>query len=233
MSGVGPKEQLVSLKKSLTRSLDESGEQRVLDCQSACSSVLHWISYIRGSELSGNCDNLVDALQGGAIETAGCIAMGLVRPALFSLRSQIDLAVAWLFYKDHPVEWESVVRTGEGFLLKRDVFEHFSKYRNQFSPRLELLDKHKNRKLSDPYRVLSAHIHGQSSLVVPKFRKLHELIYPASRCDEAVKLQAEVAEYISDIFLAYFGDKWASLPSEVIASVQLRVPADKLPALFS
>lgn len=47
MSGGSPKEQLASLRKGLTRSLDRSGEQRISDCQNACTSVLHWINYSR------------------------------------------------------------------------------------------------------------------------------------------------------------------------------------------
>ena len=182
--------------------------------------------------MTGCCDEMVVSLQGCLVEGAGAVSMGLVRPAIFSMRAQIDLALAWLFYKDHPVEWKAVVATGEGFLLKGEVLEHLSKYRERFDTRMKLLEKSKQREISDPYRLLSAHIHGQSTLVIPKFKRLKDLIYPDKRCEEAVRLQREVAEYISDIFIAYFGDKWASLPAEVVKDVRTRVPTDKQPILF-
>jgi hypothetical protein len=43
--------------------------------------------------------------------------------------------------------------------------------------------------------------------------------YTPARCTaegplEAIELQFAVSEYIGDIFVAYFGDKWASLPDK-------------------
>ena len=70
-------------------------------------------------------------------------------------------------------------------------------------------------------------------MVIPKFLKLEAMVYPEKRCKEAIKILEEVAEYISDIYTAYFGSKWASLPDKIVASVKARVPADKQPTLFS
>ena len=64
-------------------------------------------------------------LQTAAVEVAGFIAVGFVRPAIFALRGQIDLAAGWLYDKDHPLEWEHVVKTGEGFLQKGEKFQIF------------------------------------------------------------------------------------------------------------
>jgi hypothetical protein len=224
--------EIEELNKILSNTLLAKGEDRIQKCQSACLLLLKWLAYLRDSEQTGCCDEMLTSLQSCLIEAAGSISMGLVRYAIFSMRAQIDLAVAWLFYKDHPVEWNAVVATGDGFLLKRDVFEHLSTYNERFNIRMNLLEKHKRRTISDPYRVLSAHIHGQSALVIPKFKKLKEMVYPDNRCEEAIQLQREVGEYISDTFISLFGDKWASLPKEAIKDAQARVPSDKHPILF-
>ncbi len=199
----------------------------------ACSALLKWVAYLKRSEQTGCCDEMVSGLHTAAVEVAGFVAVGFVRPALFSLRGQIDMAVGWLYYKDHPVEWQYVVETGEGFLSKGEVFLYLNKYKENFSSRLGLLNKHKIRNTDDPYRLLSAHIHHQSSLVIPKFLKLESMVYPEKRCAEAIKLQAEVTEFISDIYVAYFGSKWASLPDSIISSVKARVPANNHPTLFA
>jgi hypothetical protein len=68
---------------------------------------------------------------------------------------------------------------------------------------------------------------------MPNFTKLEALIYSEKRCAEALQMQREVSEYISDMFLAYFGDKWASLPGKIVSAAKSRVPADKQPILFS
>lgn len=227
-----PKDEVASLKKVISETLAAQGEKRIKKSQDACLPLLKWLAYLRNSERTGSCDEMLTSLQSCLVETAGSISMGLVRSAIFSMRTQVDLAVAWLFYKDHPSEWNAVVSTGEGFFLKREVFEHFSVYNKQIEARLSLLEKYKRRKISDPYRLLSAHIHGQSTLVIPKFKNLSDLVYSDKRCEEAVALQAEVTEYISDVFVAYFGSKWASLPEDVVKDAKDRVPDDKLPILF-
>jgi hypothetical protein len=226
-------DEIIRLNKVVSETLKAKGDDRLQRGQSACVPLLKWLSYLRTSEATGCCDEMLGSMQGCLVETVGSIAMGLVRPAIFSMRSQIDLCVAWLFYKDHPIEWNAVVSSGDGFLLKRDVFEHFSTYKSQFDTRMNLLEKHRCRKIPDPYRLLSAHIHGQSTLVIPKFKSLEDMVYPEGSCNDALLLQKEVAEYISDILLSYFGDKWASLPEEIIKDAQARVPAGKLPVLFS
>jgi hypothetical protein len=226
-------QQLESLRKSIGTSIKSSGEQRLKEGEAALSDVLVWLDYLQKSETTGCCNEMIIGIHSAGVEAAGTIAVGLVRSAIFAMRGQIDLAVAWLFFKDHPVEWEHMLRTGEEFKLKGEIFDFFATYRPKFPLRLALLQKYKTRKLDDPYRILSAHIHVQSTLVMPKFSKLEALIYPEKRCAEALQMQREVSEYISDLFLAYFGDKWASLPSKVVAAAQSRVPADKQPILFS
>ena len=68
---------------------------------------------------------------------------------------------------------------------------------------------------------------------MPNFTKLEALIYSEKRCAEALQMQREVSEYISDMFLAYFGDKWASLLGKIVSAAKSRAPADKQPILFS
>jgi hypothetical protein len=227
-----PKSEILQLNMLVSDTLIAEGEARITKCQSACLLPLKWLAYLHGSERTGCCDEMLNSLQSCLVEAAGAISAGFVRYAILSMRTQIDLTVAWLFYKDHPVEWSAVVATGDGFVLKRDVFEHLSTYKEQFSTRMNLLEKHKHRTTPDPYRLLSAHIHGQSTLVIPKFKRLKDLVYSEARCEEAIRLQREVSEYISDIFVAYFGDKWASLPGEAIKDARTRIPSDKYPVLF-
>ncbi len=226
-------QQLTRLKKAIGNSINVNGESRLQQSEVVLSDVLQWLEYLRKSETTGCCNEMLVGIHSAAVEAAGTIAIGLVRSAIFALRGQIDLAIAWLFFKDHPIEWDHMLRTGEQFKLRGEVFDFFSTYKPEFPGRLALLQKHKTRTLDDPYRVLSAHIHVQSTLVMPKFTQLEALIYPEKRCAEALQMQREVSEYISDMFLAYFGDKWASLPSKIIAAARSRVPADKQPILFS
>jgi hypothetical protein len=195
--------------------------------------VLHWVDYLRETELTGYCDQILDGVRATAVEASGCIALGLVRPAIFALRAQIDATVAWLYFKDHPIEWEFLLRTGEGFKSRSEAIDYCSQFVDKFSTRFSILSSHKKRQVDQPYKLLSAHIHGQSTMVIPTFQTLDAMVYPEKQCREAVSLQMEVSEYIGDIFMAYFASKWPSLPEEILKSVKSRLPSDKQAKLFA
>jgi hypothetical protein len=226
-------EQVTRLTRALNESAKVHGEARVRNSEEAVTSLLLWLNYLEKSEATGCCNEILAGVRAAAVEATGGIALGLVRLAIFAMRSQIDLAVAWLFFKDHPVEWAHVLRTGEQFKLKKEIFSYLTDYQDRFSERLAVLEKCKTRTVTDPYRLLSAHIHGQSLLVMPTFSRLDALVYSEKRCAEAIKLQEEVAEYIGDIFLSCFGSKWASLPPSIVAAVRERLPQEKQPAIFT
>jgi hypothetical protein len=225
--------QVDSLLSAIKKHVAGSGIDLGVEHHTSLLVVLHWIDYLKKSELTGCCDEILDGIRATAVEASGCIALGLIRPAIFALRAQIDATVAWLYFKDHPKEWDFLIRTGDGFKSRSEIVEFLTKFVDKFGSRFSILSAHKLRKVDQPYRLLSAHIHGQSTLVIPTFQKLEAMVYPEKQCKEAVSLQAEVSEYVSDIFLAYFANKWPSLPDEIMKSVRSRVPTEKHAKLFS
>src|SRR3989442_13118197 len=101
---------------------------------------------------------MLDASASAAREAIACLALGLLRPWLASLRSQIDMLLAWLYFKDHPVEWQRVQDTGEGFKLKSDILKYLSETVEKYKTRFGLLRDCTTRTVEDPFRLLSAHM---------------------------------------------------------------------------
>lgn len=186
------------------------------------SLLIHWLSFLKTYHLTGVADNLLSAVESAVRETAGCLSLGLARPALFSLRTEIDLMLAWLYFKDHPVEWEAVNITGDGYKMKKELLEYLGAHHSRFVARLSLLKEIARRKEAEPYRMLSAHIHGQSTAVLPVIIELKDLVRSSSICADCVILSFEVAEYINDILLAVFIGKWHALPKEVCSALEER-----------
>ena len=174
--------------------------------------LLHWLSYLRKSEATTVADALLDGVQGAIIEVTGCLTLGLARVALCSLRLQIDLALGWLYFKDHPIEWETLRATGKGFLSKSEIGTYLTQNYPTYKTRYTLLEQAKRRRVSEPYRLLSVHVHGQTDLTTPAVGPLKRLVYDRRQCEECITLQRDVAEYIGDTLLAVFADKWASIP---------------------
>jgi hypothetical protein len=225
-------QQLKQLIKAVRSRSSISGLKVANSHREAAMPLFYWMEYLNQSELTGCCDEMLGGVRSAIVETSACAALGLVRPALLGLRGQIDMALAWLYYKDHRIEWEFVGKTGDGFKLKRDLEEYLDNYIEDFKQRFGLLARHKLRAEAEPYRLLSAHIHGQSSLVLPAFKNLSSVICVEKICLEVAKLQLEVSEYINDIFLSYFASKWASLPNEIMQLAKVRLPEKQLAQLL-
>ena len=81
------------------------GERSGLDLarrmQTEAAVLLDWLSYLRDSEATGVADTLLNGTQGAIGEAVACLTFGLVRPALSSLRAEIDMILGWLYFKDH------------------------------------------------------------------------------------------------------------------------------------
>lgn len=222
-----------SLLTALTQRLTTDGAEVGFKIYKASDQLLEWLDYLRASEATGQCDDFLDGLRASIVEVVGCGAAGLIRPAIFSMRAQVDIILSWLYFKDHPVEWAKVEDTSEGFVLKRDALEYLKQYVPRYEPRFAQLLAKRSRTEADPYKLLSAHIQAQRVSVLPTHRKLETLVGPLTRSIELAVLQAEIAEYISDVLLSCFGHKWASLPQNIAESARLRLGTEKIANVFT
>lgn len=189
--------------------------------------MLQWLQYLNGSQRTKVADDLLDGAGSSIRESAACIALGLVRPALFSMRTHIDLLLAWLYFKDHPVEWRTLNETGEGYRLKREILDYlkdnFVGFRNRFSILTEVAE----RSTIDPYRLLSAHIHAQSAIVMPFANNLSDVVRGEKLSSECALLWRDVVEFVSDILTSVYALKWAAMPDAVKKSVEARLKSKK------
>jgi hypothetical protein len=52
--------------------------------------------------------------------------LGFGRPALFSMRAQFELVLAWIYFNDHPVEWRQFETQGEDFPLRAALIKYIN-----------------------------------------------------------------------------------------------------------
>ncbi|MDP9990380.1 hypothetical protein J2W28_000237 [Variovorax boronicumulans] len=216
-------DQVTKLRDKIIESCDAFGEESVALMQQETTELLQWIKYILESQLTGTADNLINGLLCSIREAAACAALGLVRPALFAMRSQVDLTLAWLYFKDHPVEWNSVNERGESFKLKKEILDYLTLNFPGFSARLSLLTEVKLRTTVDPYKLLSAHVHAQSELVLPKTENLADVVHEKSLSIECVGIAKETCEYISDILICFYTNNWDAIPAGITQAIEKRL----------
>lgn len=223
---------LDSLLKLTSDNCAQRGELIVSSAESAANLELLWLQHLTGAKLTGTADCLLDGTHSAIREGAACVSLGLVRPALASLRLQMDLALGWLYFKDHPVEWERVQATGDGFKLKTELLKYLGEVNDRFAPRMALLKQCKTRTQDDPYRLLSAHIHAQSASAVPKVEQPADIVASPALQDEFIRLQFECSEFINDIFWSVYAPRWASLPNQLLDTLTSRFVTPKQKAEF-
>lgn len=127
------------------------------------------------------------------------------------------------------MEWSLVNATSEGFKLKKELLVYFEQHHAGFGGRFKVLSDKKTRKFENPYRLLSAHVHAQSALVLPKVAHLSDLVRPKDACLECASMSSEVSEYLNDCLLCIYRSRWKSLPTEVQSAAVARFGPD--PAL--
>lgn len=215
-------EQTLTLADSAKDFSALSGSFLSAKVESNSALLISWLGYLSSYHRTGVADSLLDAVGSSIRETAGVLSLGLVRPALFSLRGQVDLMLGWLYFKDHAIEWEHVNQTGDGFKLKKELLQYLDQHFQRFTGRLNLLREIKTRKEADPYRLLSAHIHAQSDSVLPVVANLSDLVQPAAACNECANVVFEVAEFLNDVLLSVYLPNWASLPTPIQNSLASR-----------
>lgn len=217
------KSQVDNLRKKVDEFSSQFGAQTTEKFEQNSALFLQWLGYLNRYHRSTAADALLDGMASSIREAAACAALGLIRPALFSLRTQVDLALGWIYFKDHPVEWRTVNEFGEGFKLKKELFEYLTNHCPGFGNRYGLLKQTITRKEQDTYRLLSAHIHAQSAIVLPIAIDLQDVVRDEDMALDCASLAGEVSEYINDVFLAYFAKDWAALPVPIMSAFAARM----------
>jgi hypothetical protein len=110
--------QVIDLLQKVQKFSSVKGEGIVSQIEGKSSLLLLWIPYLN-LQKTGTADELLDGALSSLREVAACSGLGLVRPALLAMRTEIDLMLSWLYFKDHHVEWHYVNATGDGFKLKK------------------------------------------------------------------------------------------------------------------
>jgi len=209
------------------RALKQKGKP-VEEITQATRLLLIWISHLRTIISNSAAEHLLNGVQGAIIEVAGCLALGLVRPAIFALRVQLELTLAWIYFNDHAVEFAQIENDAHEFPLRAKLKGYMQEYGGRFSKRLTILSENRTRKIEDPYGILSNYVHSHSELSSPKVRPLQEIVESDARCAECVELQKEVAEYLTDTLAAWFADSWHDWPQTIKDGLSSRLTAKKL-----
>ncbi|MFP3586201.1 hypothetical protein SCB29_21430 [Paraburkholderia sp. SIMBA_055] len=219
--------QVIALVAKSTEFANQNGEKLSSDLEAQAHLLIRWIYFLANYKATNVANELLEGAMCAIRETAACLSLGLVRPALFSLRAQIDLILTWIYFKDHPMEWQHVNLTGEGFKLKTEILKYLNEMYPKFQSRFGILKETRIRKEEDPYKLLSAHIHAQSTAAMPNVVDLADAVSSLETGNECVKIEFEVSEFLSDILSSIFLEDHLKFDKEIISSITSRMKTHK------
>jgi hypothetical protein len=215
--------QAKGLLSAINATCEAKSEAVLVSFEESSKLLLVWISLLRKNYMTKTADELLHAVSSSIREAAALASLGLVRPTLFALRAQADLLLSWIYFKDHPVEYRSLCRTGDGFVLKKEALKYFSDNFPGFGERLAILNSVTSRNDADIYRLLSAHVHSQSPFVIAEVHDLKDIVRSDGLVAECCSLQRDVSEYLSDILFSLGFLSEAALPKSIEEDLVARV----------
>lgn len=220
--------EVLQLDRVVSKFCQSSGGALAREVEVASTLLLTWLGHIRPTLCTGIADELIAGTHSALLEATSCICLGLARPAIFSIRAQVDMCLAWIYFRDHRVEWSYVQEKGEGFKLKKEIYAYLDDYYPKFRNRFSILSNSRNRQEEDPYRLLSAHVHSQSIHTMPNIIRLDLVVNDIGKSRQCINMELEVSEYLNDIFVSCFGGDWAALPDPIMSNIRTRLKAGAL-----
>ncbi len=165
---------------------------------------------------------LITGAFSAAVEVVSAAYLGLMRSALFSLRTHYELAYGWLYYRDHPVEWQAVSSGNEQARLPGTIDQYLVKYYSQHEARWRQLERKAKRKIVDPYARMSAFIHGAYPNTIPTAKTPADIVAPLNVISQLPSFVQDVSETLSDLFVSCHVGNWHSIPDEIRESLIVR-----------
>lgn len=160
---------------------------------------------------------------GCAVESVTLISFGLLRPAMLSLRSHYELCLQYLYFRDHPVELQSLLDFRVQGPLPSAVKKYLREHSPTFGNRFSKLSNVRNREFEEIYGILSGVAHGNALHSISTATHPKGLLEEKSIVDQSIPVFLATGEIISDMYLSDFSSNWMSVPASVQADVGARL----------
>jgi len=181
-----------------------------------------WITSLISTESGEAPEKLLHAANASAVEAITFIALGLLRPAVLSLRSYYELTLMFTYYQSHPIEWNSAKSFRTDHKLPKAIQTYLATNYPHYKKRWDELKNRKQRDSDNCYAVLSSVAHGSAMNSLPSAKNPKELIASKETLSQAPRIFYETAEMVSDIYISCSEMNWISLPKNAKDNIKER-----------
>ena len=202
------------------------------EASEAGTSILLWINYLRSVHHNRAAIELLNGTESALIESCAYCCLGLGRAAIAAIRTQVDLLLGYTFFRDHPVEWKTLHESSEDYRLFSKIIKYHGEVDPHFKNRLDIINKIVIPTNQELYRVMSAHIHAQSTFTIPSFTKMEDLVLDQVKIESIIKLQQETSKALSALLLAIYGKNWINLPPKLYLPLRSQMTKNQISIFF-
>lgn len=195
----------------------------VAKCEAAFGPVNCWLRDLLAAHGEKPCRLLLSGALSSSVEVVSAAYLGLMRHSIFSLRTHYELSLAWLYYRDHPVEWSAIERGREQAILPAEAQKYLRHNIDGFESRWNVLNKSKTRKWDDPYKIMSAFVHGGYLKTLPNAEKPTDIVFTEDTIKQLPTFIEGVSEYLGDSYVCAHQHNWESLPDKIKQGLNARL----------
>lgn len=158
------------------------------------------------------------------LEAGAAWAIGSNRGAASSLRAYIENTFAWLYYKDHPVEYGVVENLRGDVMLPKAIQGYIKQIDHNFDKSYLELSKNslRGRDSEYYYTILSQFVHAHPSFSALS-DNIMDLAVSSPRDSGFLTVCRNADEFISDNYATYYRGSWDDVPELVATSVADRL----------
>lgn len=159
-----------------------------------------WSKQLENADKGNQALTFVREMQVQGHYAAALLAIGLYKPAAAAMRGMFDSALYYTFFRSHPVELDTLVRSHDFFLDKRTILDFHRRHTPDFQTKQDSLGL--VSRVEAWYAEVSAIVHGQMPGKWTTHEQLAELAFSKLLATEAVSMLARGEAVVHRLFLS-------------------------------
>jgi hypothetical protein len=141
-------------------------------------------------------------LAGHNASTLTCLA--LYKPAATSMRTILETALYFSYFKDHPVELATLTRESSYFIQRTEILEFHKMHTHDYSAKEKAVSLHS--RMNNWYKSISGIIHGQLPGGWTSHKGVNDIHHHLATLHEVVAKYKECIEIVNLLFLVTVSD---------------------------
>lgn len=182
-------------------------DSHIKDLHSAISKIAMLARQIQIVEVGNPALPFVHEMQLSGHDVVRCISLSLYKPAISAMRSMLECAIYYCYFRSHPAELKTLVRDDKYYLSKSEIMDYFQVHVDGWKKKQSAIAL--VSRLDSWYSKVSAIIHGQIPGSWSKSLAISDSSHYDTLLKETVKFAVDCADISRDVMICSFmGEAW-------------------------